>query len=92
MDAASEAKKTVADAISSTTGRPVTFAPGSTQTVSNGILKIVETGRVGEVYHFSPEEFFSIKDIVMMICDELDADFDKHTKVKMGNMQKIPAV
>ena len=49
--------------------------------VSNGILKIVETGKVGEVYHFSPEEFFSIKDIVMMICDELDADFKKHTKV-----------
>ena len=49
--------------------------------VSNGILKMVKTGRLGEVYHFSPEEFLSIKDIVMMICDELDADFDKHTKV-----------
>ena len=49
--------------------------------VSKGILKMVDRGKIGEIYHFSPEEFFSIKDIVMMICDLLDADFYKHTKV-----------
>ena len=49
--------------------------------VSNGIIKMVENGRIGDTYHFSPEEFYSIKDVVMMVCDALGADFNKHTKV-----------
>jgi len=44
--------------------------------VSNAIFKMMYIGDEGEVYHFSPKEFYSIKDIVMTICDDLGADFD----------------
>ena len=49
--------------------------------VSRGIIKIAEKNKLGEIYHFSPEEFFSIKDIVQMICTILDVDFNAHTQV-----------
>ena len=49
--------------------------------VSNGIIKMLHKGRSGETYHFSPKNFYSIKEVVMTICDELGADFNKHTRV-----------
>jgi dTDP-glucose 4,6-dehydratase len=45
--------------------------------VSSGIFRMLSLGVAGQVYHFSPKDFFSIKEIVQMICDELDADFTK---------------
>jgi dTDP-glucose 4,6-dehydratase len=49
--------------------------------VSRGIMKIIDDGEDGEVYHFSPNDFYTIKDLVMMICDELNADFEKYTRI-----------
>ena len=49
--------------------------------VSKGVMKIVDDGQDGEVYHFSPNDFYTIKDLVMLICDELNADFEKHTRI-----------
>ena len=47
--------------------------------VSKGIMKMIEEGRTGETYHFSPKDFFSISDLVQIICDELGADFNSFT-------------
>ena len=52
-----------------------------TDDVSRGIINIAEKNKVGEIYHFSPEDFFSIKDLVLLICEILDVDFEAHTKV-----------
>lgn len=49
--------------------------------VSRGIMKIIDDGKNGEAYHFSPSDFYTIKELVMLICDELDADFEKHTRI-----------
>ena len=56
--------------------------------VSRGIMRILESGLPGETYHFSPKDFYSIRDLVMMICDELDANFDKVTRVTEDRMGK----
>ncbi len=49
--------------------------------VCEGIFKMIKNGTNGETYHFSPKEFFNIKEVVEIICSELDADFNKVTKV-----------
>ena len=49
--------------------------------VSSGIMKIIDDGKIGEVYHFSPNDFYTIKDLVILICNELNADFEKHTRI-----------
>lgn len=49
--------------------------------VCDGILKIMQKGRVGEVYHLSPEGGYSIKTIVQMICDKMGKNFEDVTKL-----------
>jgi len=49
--------------------------------VSDGILKCIEKGKIGETYHFSTEEFVSIYDLVTMICDKLEIDKNKVIKI-----------
>jgi dTDP-glucose 4,6-dehydratase len=49
--------------------------------VSRGIMKIIDDGKAGNVYHFSPNNFYTIKELVMLICDELNADFEKHIRI-----------
>ncbi|MDA7602384.1 GDP-mannose 4,6-dehydratase [Gammaproteobacteria bacterium] len=49
--------------------------------VSNGIMQMVKIGEIGGTYHFSPNDFYSIKDLVMMICNLMGADFYECTKV-----------
>lgn len=44
--------------------------------VCEGILKIIEKGRIGEVYHFSPEQGYTISEIVKKVCDKLGKDFE----------------
>lgn len=36
---------------------------------------LISKGRVGEVYHFSPTEFLKIKDVVGIICHQLNVEF-----------------
>lgn len=43
--------------------------------ISRGELAIMENGRVGEVYHLSPREGYSVRDIVKNICDILKSNF-----------------
>ena len=43
--------------------------------VADGILRMLQDGNPGEIYHFSPAEFHSIRQVVERICAELGADF-----------------
>jgi dTDP-glucose 4,6-dehydratase len=49
--------------------------------VSNGELAILENGRIGELYHLSPDQGISVKDVVKTICDVSGKDFSTATKI-----------
>ncbi len=43
--------------------------------IADGILCSLEAGNPGEIYHFSPERFFSIREIVEIICKRMGVEF-----------------
>ena len=47
--------------------------------ISKGELMAARMGRVGEIYHFSPDKGIAIRDVVQMICDKMGVDFAKAT-------------
>jgi len=49
--------------------------------VAEGMLAVVERGRPGEVYHFSPDDFHSIREVVETICIQLGVPFDTVAQV-----------
>lgn len=44
--------------------------------VAKAILSMIQRGKLGEVYHFSPEFFFSIREVVQKICIQLNTNFE----------------
>lgn len=48
--------------------------------ISRGELAIMEQGRVGEIYHLSPDEGVSVRNVVETICKKMKVDFSKATK------------
>ncbi len=48
--------------------------------VCEGIYKAIEKGRVGEIYHLSPQSGYSVRDIVEMIALKMGLDFNKVTE------------
>jgi len=44
--------------------------------VSEAISSLLSKGTLGEVYHFSTNEFISIRDVVNTICKHLKYNFD----------------
>jgi dTDP-glucose 4,6-dehydratase len=49
--------------------------------VADALLKVLQLGVPGEIYHFSPQEFHSIREVVQAICDQLGVQFDRVTEV-----------
>ncbi len=49
--------------------------------VSRGELSILESGRLGETYHLSPDGGLSVRAVVETICERLGADFDQTVEV-----------
>ncbi|MBI5346622.1 MAG: GDP-mannose 4,6-dehydratase [Chlamydiae bacterium] len=49
--------------------------------VSNGELLAMEKGRIGELYHFSPDQGISVNDLVEKICKRMKVDFKSVTKI-----------
>lgn len=49
--------------------------------VANALLKTVELGKQGETYHFSTDDFVSIKELVETIYQQMDLPFEQHVKV-----------
>ena len=43
---------------------------------AEGIMKAIEYGTIGEMYHFSPEKFYTIKEVIEIICKKLAVNFD----------------
>jgi len=48
--------------------------------VSKGELAIMRNGRIGEGYHLSPDSGVAVRDIVRMICEKMDIEFEKVTR------------
>jgi len=48
--------------------------------ISKGELLAATKGRVGEIYHFSPDKGIAVRDVVQMICNIMGVDFAKATK------------
>lgn len=44
--------------------------------VAAGIMKSINKGEPGDIYHFSPKLFYSIKQVVEIICKEVGVTFD----------------
>jgi dTDP-glucose 4,6-dehydratase len=49
--------------------------------VSNGTLSAMEKGRIGQIYHFSPDRGIAVKDVVKTICDKMSIHMHKSTKM-----------
>lgn len=49
--------------------------------VSRGELAVMEKGRLGEIYHFSPDQGVAVKDVVQTICKKLHKPFGTSVRV-----------
>lgn len=48
--------------------------------VSKGELAVLEKGRLGQIYHLSPDQGIEVKDVVSKICQKMKVDFKKVTR------------
>lgn len=48
--------------------------------ISRGELAVMEKGRVGEIYHLSPDQGVAVNQVVQTICRKMKIDFSKVTK------------
>ena len=48
--------------------------------VSQGELAIMERGRVGEIYHLSPDQGVAVRHVVQTICEKMNIDFHLATQ------------
>lgn len=51
------------------------------QDVCEGISRVIQKGRLGEIYHFATERNISIRQLVEMICGILDVTFEDCTEI-----------
>lgn len=51
--------------------------------VADALRRVVEQGAAGEVYHFSPTEFFSIREAVTRICAQLGQPLEALARVSV---------
>ena len=49
--------------------------------VSRGELAILQSGRLGEIYHLSPDEGVSVRHVVETVCRKLDVNFTDAVEV-----------
>ena len=48
--------------------------------VSRGELAILEQGKLGELYHLSPDSGYAVRDVVKTICNAMDVSFETETE------------
>ena len=56
--------------------------------VSDALFKIIESGRRGECYHISTNNFFQISEVIQEICKLLNADFSKVVEITSDRLGK----
>ena len=49
--------------------------------VAHALTRVIQHGTLGEIYHFSPRTFFSIRETVATICAELGKAFEELVQV-----------
>ena len=49
--------------------------------VSDATLKIAGNGKIGETYHISTDRIISIKELVEIICNKMNVNFNDHVEV-----------
>jgi len=49
--------------------------------VSRGEVAILRQGRIGEIYHLSPDSGHAVRDVVRMICNRMGQPFEEVTRV-----------
>ena len=49
--------------------------------VADGILKMMTDGETGAKYHFSNDEYVSIRELVELLCNKLGVEFSKSVKI-----------
>ena len=49
--------------------------------VADGIIRAASMGSPGEIYHFSSEKFYSIREVVEIICQRLNVDFSSVVEI-----------
>ena len=48
--------------------------------VSRGELAAMERGKPGEIYHLSPDEGITVRDVVRTVCEEMGKEFERCTR------------
>tara|TARA_R110002072_G_scaffold233065_2_gene390492 strand:- start:341 stop:1393 length:1053 start_codon:yes stop_codon:yes gene_type:complete len=59
--------------------------------VSDGIFRAIENGQLGEIYHFSTDEFITIHDLVEKIAQYAHVSMDSFVKITEDRPAKDPA-
>jgi dTDP-glucose 4,6-dehydratase len=59
--------------------------------VADGIMRALDSGRPGELYHFSPERFLTIRQVVEIICERMDVPFESLCEVSPERLGKDQA-
>ena len=59
--------------------------------VSDATWKIMEDGKVGDVYHISTNEIVSIRELVIKICDLMGVVFEDHVNIEEERLGKDQA-
>ena len=59
--------------------------------VADGTLKVARSAPVGEIYHFSTDQYISIRDLVKIICKKMDVNFDSVIDIVDERMSKDAA-
>jgi dTDP-glucose 4,6-dehydratase len=49
--------------------------------VADGIIRAASMGSPGEIYHFSSEKFYSIREVVEIICQRLSVEFSSVVEI-----------
>ena len=56
--------------------------------VADAIIKTILLGKIGEIYHFSPDNFYTISDVVFTIANKLNIEFDNLVEITKDRPSK----